>query len=456
MDSHGNATEDTLAGRRGPSKLPPTLISSYRRPSADEGSLRSGPLRVVNNHGERLDSDASVLADQQSESTLPYNWSAGDFAADQDHKNRWRESVDSRQPQTQVPSSFHARTVDILVKLRLLPVMKSLQDPNDKGGLQEALRRAETILEFAAKENATQALQGRCCYYIGVAMHLLRDDEAAQYFVGALDAKGVYEEGRWAQQWTNHYESLGELSPNRVGETNRPVSWASNIGGYLQDNGPGRVPYAGSGNSLSQKRGIIGKSLSSESGERPWKPQPGGIQVTTPVSTRFSLDTHDEPFQSGTLGSKTPGSRYGSSVGGGESIPSFSTWDSSPSKRSDASRPAVDTDGLHSPKCAHVSPITETAGDDDDSVDEENSPPQSSPHHARSKSVTFDTTTLKSDVYTYEPLSNVRSQSSRFYANPPSLLEQIDELSIDQTDGSEAAAEKTPLAPDTGSEEETY
>lgn len=446
--SHVDFAEETLAGRRQPSKQPPTLDSQ------DESSARSIKLRVVNETRERLDSNASFLGDLGSSSSIPVDWTAREFAENKDQEARWRDSVDStHEKRSAVPTSFHARAVDVLVKLRLLPVMKALQDPGDKGGLNEALSRAENILEFAVKENASSALQGRCCYYIGVAMYLLDDDEAEQFFVGALDAKGIYEEGRWAQQWTNHYDSLGDLSPNRVATSERPVSWTGSIGGYMRSE---KKKYAGSSILSSQK----GDTNPQKSPARQRKQRGEGIQATTPVSQRFSLDIQDDPRQEHSFGSQTPGSRVGSSIGGGgESIPSFSSWNSSAhSQTFDPSRPVLDTDGLHSPKCSHVSPTTsqnnETGEDQLPSIDLDT--PFASPHHRRSKSVTFSPITPTPNAETHKQLNSSRRKSSRFHVNAPSVLEKVKELSIDSTDGDELPSKEAPPAPWAESEQEFY
>lgn len=114
---------------------------------------------------------------------------------DKDRRARWRDSINSR-PGTKsaVPLSLHGQATEILVNIRLLPIMKILNSTSDKDILFQALRRALAVLDFAVAQDASSAIQGKCCYYVGVAKHMLEDNDAITFFHSALETGGVFEE----------------------------------------------------------------------------------------------------------------------------------------------------------------------------------------------------------------------------------------------------------------------
>lgn len=400
QDTQDEAHNSTLAGRRQPMKTPPTLHNaqnaSYSWDLQDEGELRSGQLRVVNETRERLDSDASILVEQETSSSVPYEWSASALAEDNDRKARWRDSVNSKLgTKIAIPRSFQEQATDVLIKIRLLPIMKTLKSTSDKDVLAQALKRAEAVLEYAVKEHASSATQGRCCYYIGVAKHLLDHKDALKYFRGALDAKGVYEEGRRAQQWINHYESMADLSPHRVAISSRPVSFLDGMYNFKD--------YLMGGRRKSNENSVA------------------GVQVTTPVSKRFSLDIQDDYHESDVVSSNANRDGEDFSVAGGESIPSFTSWGSSSktAQPTPASSEWAANGGSHSPR-----------------------------------SVLSKTTALDSDVEKQGSLRD-RRRSSIFNVN--TVLKKVRELSISPTKSDEHLMEEghSPFEPN-GKEQSFY
>lgn len=388
-----HAMGSTLPVRRRPTKLQlEPERPSHRQHPAEDRALLSGELRVVNEDRERLGSDTSGVMDLQSSSSMPYAWSAGGFTEHQDRKARWKDSPsDSNGKTSPIPLSFHGQTVALVIKLRLLPVMKTLIKSTEKNDLMEALKHAEAVLDYAVQEDATPALQGRCCYYIGVALHLLDEKNAFKFFVGALDAKGVYEEGRWAQQWINHYESMAELSPKRLAHSDRPISWSGDIGDYLRND---RHENEATGGIKAVPKGTRQRS------EVQREPLDEGVQITTPVRQRFSLDIIDDLDENYSFDSDSINRRPGTSLAGREWLPSISSWGSptSSSKTIEPARRA--TDGSRSPSSTPTSATHRSDGYDgiDKFTSSDLVSPASSTHHTRSESVTFNSTVREPEV----------------------------------------------------------
>ncbi|KAM0721589.1 hypothetical protein Q7P37_002514 [Cladosporium fusiforme] len=137
--------------------------------------------------------------------------------------------TDSRKSSSAQVKSSTARTLlkphtpsetmlTIKVQIRLLPVIPLLKGPNPvlKARL-EARAIAHAALNFARDNNGSDALMGRCCFYIGRSYHdperVTPSRDAIQWFQRATQAtEAGYAEGQMAQECLNHYQSLSTNS----------------------------------------------------------------------------------------------------------------------------------------------------------------------------------------------------------------------------------------------------
>lgn len=117
------------------------------------------------------------------------------------------------------------------IQLRLLPVLCILKNPNrSPAARSEAKAVAQQVSQYALDNNASNPLIARCSYYVAHSHLNLNDktpsQDALNWFQRATEASEAgYPEGQWAQEWINHYESLGYNS--------RPSSSSSWLRGKL-------------------------------------------------------------------------------------------------------------------------------------------------------------------------------------------------------------------------------
>ncbi|OQO09579.1 hypothetical protein B0A48_04981 [Cryoendolithus antarcticus] len=196
------------------------------------------------------------------------------------------------------PGTPRTIMMNIEVKLRLLSAVHFLTKTNQTAhDRNEATRIAAETRTFVTKCKGTTALEARCQYYIAIAHNddpkIPSNDRARRYHELAREATlGGYPEGRWAGQWLNHWERLN----NQRSPTAKIASWA----------------YSTAVSVISYVRG----------------------SSTTPSKPSRS-DSEQDPFgrDRQSLSDISP------IEGGGERIPSFSTWRSSDAGSPQAASP---------------------------------------------------------------------------------------------------------------------
>ena len=181
----------------------------------------------------------------------------------QKRKSAARESTLGVHVQQKYIVSYNIELVaaELRVKYRLFPAMVLLSHPEviiadaNLKNVREAGEYAIAAWRVAREYRVNDALQARCAYYLGLAEYLLADKDergipislsqpnspdspdsfgdefsktaCVRYFTDACAAKGVYDEGEWAQQWLNYFKSAA-LSPST---NTRPQSAGSWVGG---------------------------------------------------------------------------------------------------------------------------------------------------------------------------------------------------------------------------------
>lgn len=112
------------------------------------------------------------------------------------------------------PLTTSETILTIKVQIRLLPVLLLLKKPDQLPKTRlEARSIAQGAFDFARDNGASDALIGRCCFYIGRSYHdagLTKPSrDATNWFQRAtLAAEAGYPEGQLAQECLNRYESL--------------------------------------------------------------------------------------------------------------------------------------------------------------------------------------------------------------------------------------------------------
>ena len=153
--------------------------------------------------------------------------------------------------------------VELRVKHRLFPAMVMLSRPGMlvPSDVETAAKNARSALKLAQDEVVAEALQARCAYYVGLAEYLLvtkdprgmplpnsildeddttpksttsRDEKSIpslESFKRACAAKGVYDEGVWAEEWLQYLKDLqntaDEASP--LAEDSKTGSWVKGL-----------------------------------------------------------------------------------------------------------------------------------------------------------------------------------------------------------------------------------
>ena len=147
------------------------------------------------------------------------------------------------------------------VRMMLMPAILLLANPQNlkSDDVEKAIRYARSAQYLARSRNVEESLQARCSYYIGLAAFLLlpkharlalgrptsigsqselgKPETVQAYFEEACKAKGVFDEGTWAEQWVDYLESpevRKELSESLEQEEERPTSSGSWVGGWVR------------------------------------------------------------------------------------------------------------------------------------------------------------------------------------------------------------------------------
>ncbi|KJX95642.1 hypothetical protein TI39_contig4100g00010 [Zymoseptoria brevis] len=222
-----------------------------------------GPLRVTNdsNHKHKLrDLNLQHISPTNTEESLE----------------------DSRQNSLGLDPANANLLLDVMIKVRLIPVALGLKHSRNSEDISHALTEAYAVHQYAEACGASTAIVARCCYYIAVGEHGVNGKDRHRsrtylWFEKALDAAGVYDESIWAQQWIDYYDDL-TLNPDRSEAARRKMSSF----GAAHD----RVRAAKAQLQNSDKSDIRHTELLTE-------PEPG-VLILTPVSKRFSLDVRDD------------------------------------------------------------------------------------------------------------------------------------------------------------------
>ena len=147
------------------------------------------------------------------------------------------------------------------VRMMLMPAILLLANPKNlkSDDVEKAIRYARSAQYLARSRNVEESLQARCSYYIGLAAFLLlpkharlalgrptsigsqselgKPETVQAYFEEACKAKGVFDEGTWAEEWVDYLESpevIKELSESLEQEEERPTSSGSWVGGWVR------------------------------------------------------------------------------------------------------------------------------------------------------------------------------------------------------------------------------
>ncbi|SMY27874.1 unnamed protein product [Zymoseptoria tritici ST99CH_1A5] len=241
---------------------------------------------------------------------------------------------DSRQTSLGLDPANANLLLDVMIKVRLIPVALGLKHSKNFEDISRALTEAYAVHKYAEACGASTAIVARCCYYIAVGEHGVNGKDRHRsrtylWFEKALDAAGVYDESIWAQQWIDYYDDL-TLNPYRSEAARRKMSSF----GAAHD----RVRAAKAQPQTSDKSDIRHTELLTE-------PEPG-VLILTPVSKRFSLDVRDD-YTSPTSPSAPSSRRFSAEMStisgdyntesppstsdraGGERIPDFSSEEGS-------------------------------------------------------------------------------------------------------------------------------
>ena len=129
---------------------------------------------------------------------------------------------------TTLPSS--EAFLSMQVGIRLVPVIKVLTVPVlTKSARAHARRLAHAALDHANSNQTSLPVAARCSYYIALATYDPTDpkttQDAVNWFQRATEAtEAGWNEGRWAQEWLNRYESMSMES-----RPSSSSSWISSI-----------------------------------------------------------------------------------------------------------------------------------------------------------------------------------------------------------------------------------
>jgi hypothetical protein len=247
--------------------------------------------------------------------------------------------------------------LDLMIKMRLFPVIIGLTKSKDIGDIRRALTEAHAVHQYAESKHANRAQIARCCYYVGVGEHGVHGNvkhraRTMLWFEKALAANAVYEESIWAQQWLNYYDDL-TLSPDRSEWERRQL---------LTSSGGISVKSRIQKKSANGGESILSTELTSE--------REPGIPSLTPVSKRFSLETdNDDDLDHYESDSRTSSPRPSGRLG--NRIPSFSSESSADSSSSMESLTTTTTQATFSPDFNLNQPTTPTSQDKATSLAEE-------------------------------------------------------------------------------------
>lgn len=140
---------------------------------------------------------------------------------------------------------------ELRIVQHLYPAAKILSDLDNlsEDATWTAAGQARSALQLAQEVNASEALQGRCAYYLGIAEFILANkfDAASrpgtansvdnwrakpttvpEYFEQALAAKGKYEEGTKAEAWVAYFSGEDGKSGSGNGRQGRR-SWFGRV-----------------------------------------------------------------------------------------------------------------------------------------------------------------------------------------------------------------------------------
>jgi hypothetical protein len=156
-------------------------------------------------------------------------------------------------------TKYKSPIAGLRVRMMLMPAILLLSKPSSlkADDVEKAIRYARLAQDIARNGNVEKELEARCSYYIGLAAFLLLPKHALfasnrpasigslselgkletvqLYFEQAFAAKGVYDEGAWAEEWVEYLQSPDvrkELSESV--EDERPTSSGSWIGGWMK------------------------------------------------------------------------------------------------------------------------------------------------------------------------------------------------------------------------------
>ena len=176
-------------------------------------------------------------------------------------------------------TEYQSPIAALRVRMMLMPAVLLLSKPSSlkADDVEKAIRYARVAQDIARNGDVEKELEARCSYYIGLAAFLLLPKHALlassrpasigslselgkletvqSYFEQACAAKGVYEEGDWAEEWVVYLESpevSKELSESV--EDERPTSSGSWVSGWMKRVWGSKESHQQSSNDHSVKR----------------------------------------------------------------------------------------------------------------------------------------------------------------------------------------------------------
>ena len=168
-----------------------------------------------------------------------------------------------RTPMTEIvfgldKTDYESPIAALRVRMLLTPAIILLSRPSSlkADDVENAIRYARSAQDLARSEGVEEALKARCSYYIGLAAFLLlpkhttnawqrptsigsrselgKPDTVQSYFEHACLAKGIYEEGTWAEEWVDYLKAPEVRRKLSISVEERPTSSGSWVSGWLQ------------------------------------------------------------------------------------------------------------------------------------------------------------------------------------------------------------------------------
>ena len=155
-------------------------------------------------------------------------------------------------------TDYESPIVALRVRMLLTPAIILLSRPSSlkADGVENAIRYARSARDLARSEGVEEALEARCSYYIGLAAFLIlpkhttdawqrptsigsqselgKPETVQSCFEHACLAKGIYEEGTWAEEWVDYLKSPEVRRKLSISVEERPTSSGSWVSGWLQ------------------------------------------------------------------------------------------------------------------------------------------------------------------------------------------------------------------------------